>query len=433
MLRDMLNEETISESQKLAILKDLHNMTMTAPLLNATQIGKVLTRLKNTDDGIVGEIARRMKADWNWIILDHEKQEAISGAVDKVVKEVQHRLGQAVGHGQPLPVPNQPTFETSTTSTSKQSLEERRYLLTKFEFAMLDNQGVQKRSFEKLFEEKKYFEVDDTLYRSWLHLKLDALGTEREAFDAVLKQRMIKNVPKRKKKRAMNEPEGIDRHMPQSDAFKEKLKEIEEKKKVKDNSKKKKKSNDFDGTEQNNKEINKDRSKNNRISKNNDNNNSNDNKNNSTKKRENNKNINNSINSNTKKKDNNKIINNSNDNKNKDNNKNINNRNDNNNKDNNNKNINNSNENKNKDNNNKDNNNKNSNRTDYSQGNKEATQSNNVGPVDVDAVSVISDITGGKSKRKIAQVSGINEGKTENDNEPKIKRLRKKTVPFTSK
>ena len=282
MLRDMLNEETISQSQKLAILKDLHNMTMTAPLLNATQIGKVLTKLKNTDDGKVGEIARRMKADWNWIILDHEKQEAISGAVDKVVKEVQHRLGQAVGNGQPLPVPNQPTFETSTTSTSKQSLEERRYLLTKFEFSMLDNKGVQKRSFEKLFGEKKYFEVEDTLYRSWLHLKLDAVGTENEAFDAIIKQRMIKNVPKRKKKRAMNEPEGIDRHMPQSEAWKEILKEVEEKKKDKDKSKKKKQSND------NNNSINKKRDNNTNIN----------NENNSTKKKDNHTNINNNNNNN---------------------------------------------------------------------------------------------------------------------------------------
>ena len=404
---------TISESEQLAILKELYNMTMTAPLLNATQIGKVLTHLKNTNDGRVGEIARRMKNDWNWILLDHEKQQAISEAVEKVVQEVEHRLGQAVGHGQPLPVPNPPTFETSTTASSKQSLEERRYLLTKFEFSMLDNQGVQKRSFEKLYQEKKYFEVEDTLYRSWLHLKLDAVGTENEAFHAILKQRMIKNIPKRKQKRTMNEPEGIDRHMPQSEAWKKILKETEEKKKVQENSKKKKKSNDIGGTEQNNKKINKDRSNNNRIynNENNDNSNSNrnDNKNNNTNINNSNDNKNNS----TKKKDNNKVIKNSSNNK-KNNNKIINNSKNNNN-----------NENKKKD------SNKNNNKTDFSQENQEATQSNNVGPVDVDAVSVITDITGGKRKRKIAQVSG-NEAKAQNENDPKIKRLRKKTIPFTS-
>ena len=43
------------------------------------------------------------------------------------------------------------------------------------------------------------------------------VGTESEAFDAILKERMIKNVPKRMNKRVMNEPEGVDRHMPQSE------------------------------------------------------------------------------------------------------------------------------------------------------------------------------------------------------------------------
>ena len=377
MLRDKLNEETISESQQLAILKELYNMTMTAPLLNATQIGKALTHLKNTNDGRVGEIARRMKNDWNWIILDHEKQEAISKAVDqamdKVVEEVQLRLGQAVGNGPlPLPVPSQPTFETSTTASSKKSIDERRYLLTKFEFSMLDDKGRQKQSFEKLYQEKKYFEVEDPLYRSWLHLKLNAVGTEKEAFDAIIRKRTIKNIPKRKNKRAMNEPEGIDRHMPQSEAWKDKLKEIEEKKKKKDMTKKKK-------------EVN--------INKNKDNNSSN------IKKKDN---------RNDKKKDNNNK-NNENDHSNS---SKINSNNENNNSNN----INNENDKSN----NKNNENINSNKNKSNINATTTTRTKTEMP------------TARIKKRNLVQVSDVNKGKDEIDDAPINKRLRKKSVQFTS-
>ena len=161
MLREQINDTLISEaeleveqeSELLNILKELDKIEMTAPILIATKLGRVLTRLKNRDNGKVGEMADKMTNDWNWIVFEHKKEEAINEAVDeaveKVVKGIQVRLGQA---RQPLPAPSQPTFEKSTPTSTKQSLEERRHLLTKFEYAMLDIRGGQKTSFEKMFQ-----------------------------------------------------------------------------------------------------------------------------------------------------------------------------------------------------------------------------------------------------------------------------------------
>lgn len=362
MLREQINDTLISEaeleveheSELLNILKELDKIEMTWPILIATKLGRVLTRLKNRNNGKVGKMADKMMNDWKWIMFDHEKQEAIKEAVDeavgKVVKEVKVRLGQGFGNGQPLPAPSQPTFETSTPTSSEQSLEARRYLLKKFEYAMLDNKGVQKTSFEKLFQEKKYFEIKDTLYRSWLHLKLDAVGTESEAFDAILKERMIKNVPKRKKKRVMNEPEGVDRHMPQSEAWKQKLGEIEERKKKKIQPKEKIQS---------------------------------------IKKKMVNGN-------NNKKNDNRRVI------------------------------ITPNNDQESIKNNNNETQNNNIGTID-----KKATKKDNVDPK-VKGVPEITDLMRKTKKRKIVQSPGGNEDEAENDAEPKKKRLRKKTIPFTA-
>ena len=100
---------------------------------------------------------------------------------------------------------------------------------------MLDEEGVKKEKYEKLFSEKKFFEVRNTAYRAWLLYKIDAVGDETESVDALLDSLIPKNVPKRKttRKTLTNQIQGPDRHNPLSEAFREQLREIEERKQKK--------------------------------------------------------------------------------------------------------------------------------------------------------------------------------------------------------
>ena len=122
-----------------------------------------------------------------------------------------------------------------TSEPKKIPLEVRRAQLRKYELLMLDVDGVKKAEYEKLFSEKKFFEERDTGYRALLLLKIDAVGVEEESVDALLESLIPKNIPKRKTKRKTltNQIQGEDRYNPLSVAFKEQLRQVEERKKKK--------------------------------------------------------------------------------------------------------------------------------------------------------------------------------------------------------
>ena len=65
--------------------------------------------------------------------------------------------------------------------------------------------------FEEWFLTKN-FTIKDSFYHSWLVLKRASIGTETEAFDAVLAKKIPKNLPKSKSKRNMNYPSGSARY-----------------------------------------------------------------------------------------------------------------------------------------------------------------------------------------------------------------------------
>ena len=56
------------------------------------------------------------------------------------------------------------------------------------------------------------FTIKNSLYQSWLVLKRASIGTETEAFNAVLAKKIPKNLPKSKSKRNMNYPTGSARY-----------------------------------------------------------------------------------------------------------------------------------------------------------------------------------------------------------------------------
>ena len=61
-----------------------------------------------------------------------------------------------------------------SSEPKKLPLEVRRAQLRKYELFMLDVDGLKKAEYEKLFSEKKFFEVKNTAYRAWLLYKIDA-------------------------------------------------------------------------------------------------------------------------------------------------------------------------------------------------------------------------------------------------------------------
>ena len=65
--------------------------------------------------------------------------------------------------------------------------------------------------FENWFQ-NKIFTIKDSLYQSWLVLKRASIGTETEALDALLVEKIPKNLQKSKTKRNMNYPSGPARH-----------------------------------------------------------------------------------------------------------------------------------------------------------------------------------------------------------------------------
>lgn len=59
----------------------------------------------------------------------------------------------------------------------------------------------QKTDFEKLFKEKKFYEVPNPIYRGWLGFKIAVLGTEENVFDNILAAKTVTEIPRAKKKR----------------------------------------------------------------------------------------------------------------------------------------------------------------------------------------------------------------------------------------
>ena len=60
---------------------------------------------------------------------------------------------------------------------------------------------AQKTQFEKLFKEKKFYEIPNSIYRGWLGFKIAALGSEENLFNNILAAKTITEIPRTKKRR----------------------------------------------------------------------------------------------------------------------------------------------------------------------------------------------------------------------------------------
>ena len=65
--------------------------------------------------------------------------------------------------------------------------------------------------FEDWFQ-RKIFTFGDSIYQSWLVLKRASIGTDVEALDSMLAEKIPKNLKKSKSKRNMNYPSGPARY-----------------------------------------------------------------------------------------------------------------------------------------------------------------------------------------------------------------------------
>jgi len=65
--------------------------------------------------------------------------------------------------------------------------------------------------FEAWFQ-RKIFTFWDSIYQSWLVLKRASIGTDVEALDSMLAEKIPKNLKKSKSKRNMNYPSGPARY-----------------------------------------------------------------------------------------------------------------------------------------------------------------------------------------------------------------------------
>ena len=93
--------------------------------------------------------------------------------------------------------------------------------------------------FENWFQ-NKIFTIKDSLYQSWLVLKRASIGTETEALDALLMEKIPKNLQKSKSKRNMNYPSGPARHDCTGPEWMELMRSRRERKSSKKSPKKKK-------------------------------------------------------------------------------------------------------------------------------------------------------------------------------------------------
>ena len=92
--------------------------------------------------------------------------------------------------------------------------------------------------FEELFAKGRRFEITNYLWVGWLSFKLAAIGTEQEAFDLVLQERIPKNLAKRTTKRKVKKPMGPARIDPQSEEYRQIFLENKEEEEKKEEAKK---------------------------------------------------------------------------------------------------------------------------------------------------------------------------------------------------
>ena len=88
------------------------------------------------------------------------------------------------------------------------SPEDWKYELSRFEHLMMTRRV--KRVYEGWFREKM-FDIKDIQYQAWLLYKRASIGSEAEALDALLYEKLPKNLPKSKSMRNMNLPPGHKR------------------------------------------------------------------------------------------------------------------------------------------------------------------------------------------------------------------------------
>ena len=77
-------------------------------------------------------------------------------------------------------------------SFREDSLLVKRQKLERYQLFMLEPE--QTAHFEDLFEKGHRFELNNYLWLSWLPLKLAAIGSEQEAFDLTLQDKLPKNL-----------------------------------------------------------------------------------------------------------------------------------------------------------------------------------------------------------------------------------------------
>ena len=106
----------------------------------------------------------------------------------------------------PVPVP-EVTFPPET-------LEKKKRRLVAYEESFI-NDDFKLSLFEQWYRDNKY-DVDNDLYQAWLIFKRSAAGTPKEALNHVLQSRIPKKVPKSRKKRKTDQPDGINRNIPLS-------------------------------------------------------------------------------------------------------------------------------------------------------------------------------------------------------------------------
>ena len=89
----------------------------------------------------------------------------------------------------------------------------------------------QKNMFEKMFHDKK-LDNKNTLFQSWLPMKLATLPSEVQALDAVIESRSPKDIPQRKKRTNRGLPVGQDRFNPTSEEWKKIMVYLEKPKEI---------------------------------------------------------------------------------------------------------------------------------------------------------------------------------------------------------
>ena len=118
----------------------------------------------------------------------------------------------------------------SETSPAKEPIAKRQFRLLKFETCIRDEDGLQKALYNAMLANKVGFESENMVYKSWLFLKLDAMGEDGESLKLHLESKMPKNLARTKKRKpGPDDPQGADKFNVCSDAWVNKHKKVQEK------------------------------------------------------------------------------------------------------------------------------------------------------------------------------------------------------------